>query len=217
MTVIRSVSVALAFLRLLAFYKRLRSQVTEHHVVAKLTAIKGIVAIVFLQTIIFTILNSTGAASPSSRLSYNDIYYGIPSILICGEMVLFALFHLYAYSARPYFIHSGFSAIEAHKPGAQKYHGGPLGLKAFLMALNPAEIAVGHVQAVKNLFSMREEQYKNGGVALQPQYYNQHEPTSYDPPHYPAQGHVAPHHSQEPYSTEQGTVDQYTPLPREQY
>jgi len=153
LTVIRAISVASAFIRLLAFYKRLRPQLTAYHVGAKLVAIKGIVLLSFIQTIIFTILNSTGAVESSSRLSYNDIYYGIPSILICGEMVLFALFHFYAYSARAYFIRSGVPIAETQKWTASGYHGGPLGIKAFLLALSPFEILGGIGQAVRFLVS----------------------------------------------------------------
>lgn len=51
LTVIRSISVALAFIRLLGFYQRTKSELTEHHVLSKLVAIKGIVFLTFIQSV----------------------------------------------------------------------------------------------------------------------------------------------------------------------
>jgi len=168
LTVIRAVSVIVAFLRLLAFYRRSKVELKQHGVVSKLVAIKGIVFLTFLQTvshrshfsrrallkqtpqIVFTILNSTSAVSPSAKLSYNDIFYGIPSVLICGEMVFFALFHVYAYSAKPYFLTSSISSAESQaKPSSLRYHGGFLGIKASAAALNPSEIISGLIEMLR--------------------------------------------------------------------
>lgn len=205
MTVISSVSVTLSFLRLLAFYKRLRPQLTEHNVVAKLLAIKGIVFVVFLQQIIFTILNSTGALKPSSKFTYNDIYYGIPSILLCGEMIFFALFNYYAYSVKPYSItSSSYGAIESQKPGGagSLYFGGPLGARALLMALNPIEVLRDIAQGAKYVVSSPKVQHYDGGVGMQPL----HNPPQYHP--------VVPQRAHSPSFMEYGSVEAYTPLPR---
>lgn len=210
MTVIRSISVILAFVRLLAFYKSVRSQVREHNVVAKLIAIKGIVFLTFVQTIVFTILNSTNAVKPSSTLSYNDIYYGIPSILVCGEMVFFAIFHIYAYNPKPYFLHNGGSErIESQKSGGSRYHGGLLGIKAFMMAMNPLEVAGGIVQAVKNVVSSPQTRYYDSGTSMQPLHYGQPAQNTNGSPPYPQ--------THSPNKVEYGSVDQYTPLPRRQF
>ena len=172
LTIIRSISVVMAFIRLLHFYKRLRSELTPHHVVSKLVAIKGIVFLSFLQTIIFTILNSTGAAKPTAKLSYYDIYYGIPSILICVEMVLFSLFNFHAYTSRPYHISSS-TYLEGSGSGSAG-KGGYLGtIKALIMAANPTEIISGLVHAVRNVISIvggdgSRGPYADDGVGLQP-------------------------------------------------
>ncbi|KAL6716763.1 hypothetical protein ACLMJK_006331 [Lecanora helva] len=135
LTGFRCISVALAFLALLDFYRHLRYQLNPFHVVSKLTALKGIVVIDFAQRITFTVLSATNTVLPSSKLSYNDIYYGIPSIIICGVMVFFSVYHLYAYSASPYMGRSS------------QYQGGRFGLKGLRMALNPGEMVAGIAQA----------------------------------------------------------------------
>lgn len=51
LTIISSVSVALAFVRILGFYSRPKSEVKQHKAFTKLLAIKGIVFLSFLQSV----------------------------------------------------------------------------------------------------------------------------------------------------------------------
>lgn len=51
LTVIKSISVGLAFIRLLQFYSRCKDVLKPHAVVAKLAAVKGIIGVTFLQTV----------------------------------------------------------------------------------------------------------------------------------------------------------------------
>ncbi|KAG7005444.1 hypothetical protein G7Y79_00019g046240 [Physcia stellaris] len=140
--VVRSVSVAVAFLNILAIYTRLRSDLRAHKPFLKLIAIKGIVFLSFLQNIIFTILHSTNALKPTSTLSYNDITFGLPNLLLCIEMLLFSFLHLVAFDSTPY-----------HVSGRGSYEGGPLGVKAIAAACNPMDIISAIVQAVGYLTS----------------------------------------------------------------
>ena len=212
---IGGISVALAFLRLLAFYKRLRPQLTEHNITAKLIAIKGIVFISFVQQIVFTVLESTGTAEPSAKLSYNDIYYGIPSMLICGEMIFFAFFHFYAYSAKPYFLHSGVFAIETQKPGP-RYYGGPLDTEAFLMALNPLEILAGILQGFNFVVTGPKMGRHDEDARMQPLSTGRPVVDYYTPLH-SSQGPTAPRQAHSPDSIEYGRVKQYSPPPRTRF
>lgn len=216
MTIIHTISVAIAFLRLLKFYRRLRAELKEHKVVPKLFAIKGIVGLSTLQTLIFTILSSTGAVEPSSKLSYNDIYFGIPSILICGEMVLFSLFNFYAYSVKPYTLASSGSGLESqpHKGGAH-YYGGLLGVEALLAAMNPMEIASGLVLAVRYLVSSPRPQAYDDLPLRQGRDANLSPPDRQQASNnwrYQGPSDIEREHSPNP--VEYGRVDRYTPLPR---
>lgn len=190
--------------------------------------------------IIFTILNSTGAVKPSTKLSYNDIYYGIPSILICGEMIFFALFQIYAYSARPYFLTSFVSTAESQsglKPANLRYQGGFLGIRAFAAAFNPREILSGLGQMIRYIVSNPPVQRDyNNSVGMVPMHSGQagpHQPPAYKPAGSTYQGFTAPQSSPQsapqgppqwasqrpssPDPVKYGTVNQYTPLPRPQY
>lgn len=216
LTIIHTISVALALLRLLKFYGRMRAELKEHKVVPKLFAIKGIVGLSTLQSLIFTILSITGAVEPSSKLSYNDIYFGIPSILICGEMVLFSLFNFHAYSVKPYKLASSGSGIESQAlKGGVHYYGGFLGVKAFLAAMNPMEIAGGLVLAVRYLVSNPQPQ-GHENLPLR-----QGRDTGVPPPYMPQastngpyQGRADSGREYSPNPVEYGRVDRYTPLPR---
>lgn len=192
----------------------MRAELKEHNVVPKLVAIKGVVFLSTVQTLLFSILSSTGAVKPSSTLSFDDFYFGIPAILICGEMVLFSLFNLYAYPIKPYTFTSGNPAIESTSPkGGAHYYGGFIGIKATLAALNPMDIASGLALAVRYLISSPKPVRGYDDVPLQqsrdvsmpPGYIP--ETSSNDERYQGGQGHS-------PNPVEYGRVDRYTPLPK---
>ena len=166
---------------------------------------------------IFTILRSTGALNPSARFSYNDINYGIPSILICGEMVVFALFQFYAYSAKPYYADNQLAGKDV------RYYGGPLGIKAFIAAANPVDIVQELMQAVMYMMASPRTPKYDTAVRLEPLGYGRAGGNSSapPPPYVPAnatyEGVVAPQREPSPSSMEYRTVDEYTPLPKRQF
>lgn len=51
--------------------------------------------------------SSNGPLQPSKKLSYPDIYTGIPSILLCIEMAFFAILHIFAFNWKPYSLKHG--------------------------------------------------------------------------------------------------------------
>lgn len=72
---------------------------------------------------------------------------GIPTMVICIQMVPFALFFHYAYSVRPYVIRRTLPTLEASSNPAYeavtelRYRGGPLGVRAWVAMLDVREIA----------------------------------------------------------------------------
>lgn len=154
---------------------------------------------------------------PSPTLSFDDFYFGIPAILTCGEMVLFSLFNFYAYSVKPYTLTSSGAGSESQpRNGGARYHGGFLGIKALLAALNPTDIVHGLVLAVRYLVSSPQRQghdslplRKSGNPPALPRYVPQ---VSNDERYYQGPRETRREHSLDP--VEYGRVDRYTPLQR---
>ena len=130
-------------------------------------------------------------------------------------MVLFALLQFYAYSAKPYYANNQLGKNV-------RYYGGPLGIKAFIAAASPVDIAHGLVQAVRFMVASQSTMKYDTTVRLEPLRYGQAGGSSAAPPPYvPANstynGVVAPQREPSPSSMEYGTVDGYTPLPKRHF
>lgn len=169
------------------FFMQLRSQLAHHQPMAKFLAFKLVVTLTFLENvsknplwnptlppginnvtnraplgpqIIFWILRDTGSLNAISTLSWADLRIGIPSMLICIEMLPLAAFFHHAYSHRPYVIGSGnvrrplAGDLEAYEP--QSYSGGPAGLWALVEMWNPMEI----VEALRFGLQLKMEERK---------------------------------------------------------
>jgi hypothetical protein len=98
------------------------------------------------------ILHSTEALKETSTMSYADVYIGLPTMIICIQMVPFAFFFNYAYSTKPYRVSSSsarydnsmeYLAVEENETGRsyqpRQYQGGPLGIYAWLAFCNALE------------------------------------------------------------------------------
>lgn len=142
------------------FFMQLRTKLSHHQPLAKFFAFKLVVTLTFLENIIFWILKDTGALNPTATLTDADMRIGIPSMLICIEMLPLAAFFHYAYSHRPYVIGGGNTRrplagdLEAYEP--QTYSGGPGGVWALVEMWNPMEI----VEAIVFGLKMKAEERK---------------------------------------------------------
>ncbi|WYZ35072.1 hypothetical protein EsH8_I_001348 [Colletotrichum jinshuiense] len=160
LSIISNVSLTLSLMTVIRFFMQLRSQLAHHQPMAKFLAFKLVVSLTFLENIIFWILRDTGSLNATSTLSWADLRIGIPSMLICIEMLPLAAFFHYAYSHRPYVIGSGnvrrplAGDLEAYEP--QSYSGGPAGLWALVEMWNPMEI----VEALRFGLQLKMEERK---------------------------------------------------------
>lgn len=95
------------------------------------------------------ILEGAKVFKETPTLSYADVHMGIPTMIICVQMVPFAIFIHFAFSTKPYIIQksSGESiemlpeADEKGRPVPRAYQGGPGGLYAWAAYMNPLEYA----------------------------------------------------------------------------
>lgn len=150
-TVFRVIFTVMSISSILKFYGRLKSILKPRGTMLQLVAFKIIVFFNFIQTVsctlhfppsyrtnhpaklnqfIFSILASEKVLKANKYMSYDDLANGLPSLLLCCEMVLVATFMLFAYPATPYIL----SASNAST--GRYYQGGPMGIKAFTKALN---------------------------------------------------------------------------------
>jgi len=129
--VIQSISIGACVLAILRFRGRMKKLIKARRGLSKLLAFKIIVFLRFTQQWVFSLLLQYHAIKPSSALSYNDIFYGIPATLTCCEMVLFSFGFWYAFSSTEY--------SSKAKPGHTPY---PI-WKAAAHAANPTDLVKG--------------------------------------------------------------------------
>ncbi|KAF4331958.1 organic solute transporter Ostalpha [Fusarium beomiforme] len=152
--VITSLSTSVAVNAILQFYMNMKRYMTEHRPLLKLAAFKLIVGVVLLEKILFLILTGTKVLRPSDSMTYIDVMMGLPTMVICVQMVPLSLLVLYAYPTKPYEITNSVRPFQTQEyqtlesdadcetvSGFQKgYQGGWLGLYAWAVYLNPLEL-----------------------------------------------------------------------------
>ena len=125
-------------------------------------------------------ITSTGAIKASNRIQTPDIRIGIPSMLLCIEMAIFSVFHLWAFPWKVYDVRR--SKIVASESAAgflpdpkTAYRGGPFGSKALMDAFNPWDIIKAISRGFKwflvgRMTRMQDISYKSStqGTGLEP-------------------------------------------------
>jgi hypothetical protein len=147
---------------LIQFYVQLRVDLSQHSPFLKVLAIKLVIFLSFWQTFMISILTSAtfNVLKPTATLAYPDLKVGIPSLLLCIEMAIFAFLHLFAFPWQPYRLDaaptnyprlssvSGESAKNIHG----EKQGGFLGWKAFVDAMNPWDLVKAFARSMRWLF-----------------------------------------------------------------
>ncbi|XP_031249164.1 transmembrane protein 184 homolog DDB_G0279555-like [Pistacia vera] len=102
-TIILNISVSLALYSLVIFYHVFAKELAPHKPLAKFMCIKGIVFFCFWQGVVLEILAAVGIIrSHHFWLDVEHIEEAIQNVLVCLEMVVFAVFQQYAYHVAPY-------------------------------------------------------------------------------------------------------------------
>lgn len=163
--IISSIGVGAAVMSILRFYGRMKNRIKIRRGLAKLVCFKLIVFLRFVQQVswifactrraelmsmrqtIFSILLGHDVIKPSKTTTYNDLFYGLPSVLTCVEMAILSLGFWYAFSSTEY----GSNAKPRDRP--LPIH------KAILDAINPWDLIVG----VGRMFSIIIHLKRSGG------------------------------------------------------
>lgn len=141
------------------FYIQLRVDLAPHKPFLKVAAIKLVIFLSFWQSFLISILTSTtfNVVKPTAKVAYPDLKVGIPSLLLCIEMAIFAVLHLYAFPWKPY-----------QNPTPTEYpmspikneigpkQGGPLGIMALVDAMNPWDLVKAFARGMRWLFVGRK-------------------------------------------------------------
>ncbi|KAI0132565.1 organic solute transporter Ostalpha-domain-containing protein [Xylariales sp. AK1849] len=160
--VIESIAVGIAMYCVIQFYVQLREPLAEHKPFMKVLAIKLVIFLSFWQSSAISVGTSTlHLVSASDALAYPDIKVGVPSLLLCFEMALFAILHLWAFPYQPYVPGAKPTYYPVPDPSLglasrENEHGIPqggfMGLKAFGDALNLWDVVKAFIRGMRWLF-----------------------------------------------------------------
>lgn len=166
---------------IIQFYVQTKTDLAEHRPLLKVTAIKLVIFLSFWQNLLISMLTSSGAVKPTSKIQTPDIKVGIPAMLLCIEMSIFSVFHLWAFPWKVYDIRRSHIVAAESAPGffpdpKTAYQGGTLGTRALAEAFNPWDIIKNVARAFRWISIGRKTRHhdisyktsSNDGNGLQP-------------------------------------------------
>ncbi|KAI0485279.1 DUF300-domain-containing protein [Xylariaceae sp. FL0804] len=144
---IESVAVTIAMYGVIQFYIQLKEPLAEHKPFLKVLSIKLVIFLSFWQTMAISVATSSTihVVTANETFAYPDLKVGIPSLLLCVEMALFSILHLWAFPYSPYHESAKTSFYPSPDPTLGMPHhenehglkqGGFMGFKAIGDALN---------------------------------------------------------------------------------
>jgi hypothetical protein len=154
--VIEGAAVTIAMYCVIQFYLQLRADLKPYSPFLKVLAIKLVIFLSFWQSFLISILTSStfNVVHTTSTIAYPDLKVGIPSLLLCIEMAIFAMLHQFAFPWKPY-SKSAPSTDYPMSPIKNEHgpnQGGFLGMKAFVDAMNPWDLVKGFARGMRWLF-----------------------------------------------------------------
>lgn len=172
-TIFKTISVIVAMMSIIQTYVQMKEDLSQYNPLLKIVAIKLVIFLSFWQNFVLNILTSPNlnAITPTKYLAYPDIRVGIPMMLLCIEMAIFSVFHLFAFSYRTYIpgphntykypIPSGLQTGPLVNEIADKRLGGFLGFRAFLDAANIIDIISGVARGARWVFVGRKTRHQD--------------------------------------------------------
>ena len=155
--VINAIQTAITVIAVIRFLKKWigHLKIADDKIVAKLFFFKAIVIFELVQNLIFKILSQTSSLNGTRTLSYNDLNFGLPALILTLEAMVFGLGMVWAYS-HGQFRHRGHH-VETGKDGqpmvaAPKEKMNPL--RAVLNAIDLLDVFAALYKAFK-LFHQR--------------------------------------------------------------
>ncbi|KAJ5104459.1 hypothetical protein NUU61_001806 [Penicillium alfredii] len=155
--VIESCFVTIAMYCLIQFYHQVGDDIKQHRPFLKILSIKLVIFLSFWQSTLISLLVSKGAIKPTKKIQLPDLKTGLPELMINIEMAIFAILHLWAFSWKPYATANQVGDVtDFYGNGKVAYHGGHLGLKALVDAMNPLDLLKAIGRSFRWLFVGRK-------------------------------------------------------------
>lgn len=137
-----AVSVTIAMYCVVQFYIQLKDDLAPHRPFLKVLCIKLVIFFCFWQSWIISLLTADGGPlKATDQIAGPDLRIGIPSMLTCVEMAIFAVLHLFAFPWKPYDLKRQSpldTTLDGYSAQPTKYAHGPA--RALLDAINPWDI-----------------------------------------------------------------------------
>lgn len=149
-----AVSVTIAMYCVVQFYIQLKEDLAPHRPFLKVLCIKLVIFFCFWQSWIISLLTADGGPlKATEQIAGPDLRIGIPSMLTCIEMAIFAILHLFAFPWKPYDLKRQSpldTTLDGYSAQPTKYANGPA--LALLDALNPWDIIKASGRGFRWLF-----------------------------------------------------------------
>ncbi|KAJ5923778.1 hypothetical protein N7454_009023, partial [Penicillium verhagenii] len=133
---IQEVSVTIAINAVIRFYANTKNYMKEHKPLMKLLSFKMMVGLIFLEQVLFMVLESSKVFKQTPKLSYADIHTGIPTMSTASNTPPSDPEQKYA------------EINEQGRPVPRAYQGGPFGVYAWLAYFNPME----YIREVQSMY-----------------------------------------------------------------
>ena len=147
---------------LIQSYVQLKEACAEHKLFVKIIAIKLVVFLSFWQNSAISVGTSTlKIVHPNKVLAYPDLKVGIPALLLCIEMALFSLLHIWAFPYKAYRVGAPrvfypspdiFKGSPTIENTQDRPSGGKLGILALVDALNIWDFVKAFGRGIRWLF-----------------------------------------------------------------
>lgn len=158
--IINTAQTVIVIVSLLKFLKRWMPELkkVDSRIVGKLACFKLVIIFDVIEQLVFSILSKAGVLDPTATLSYNDLHFGIPTMLITVVVFILGLGSFYFFSFGQFRRrHSaGQDSVEDAKPLSHKMpvaHKKMNPFRAILNALDMRDVIAGMVRAVNLLLN----------------------------------------------------------------
>ncbi|KAH7117854.1 organic solute transporter subunit alpha/Transmembrane protein, partial [Dendryphion nanum] len=147
-----AISVTIAMYCLIQFYVQLKHDLAPYRPFLKVLCIKLVIFFCFWQSWIISLLATpNGPLKATAKIAGPDWRVGLPSMLVCFEMAIFAVLHLFAFPWKPYDLGKRQDTINGFPNEEPKnYVSGPL--RAIVSAFNPWDIIKAFGRGMRWLF-----------------------------------------------------------------